>query len=150
MRSEKEENKSGNQGRMAEEKEIRRRNGELENLKNEFGKLGGAGHFWGNDKGTDAAGVRDQMGESELKKVLRLVAAGETKINLKERESRAFLSEKKLRETQKKFHIYHNWKVAEVGWTIQFKTVSKEKGGDGKYFYLWLEQKGKNLNLSFF
>jgi hypothetical protein len=72
------------------------------------------------------------------------LAAGEKEINLKEREFRAFLSEKKRRETQKKFAWHENWKVAEAGWTIQFQTTYKYSGGDGKYFYLWLEQKGKN------
>jgi hypothetical protein len=110
----------------------------------ELGELGGAGHFWGNDKDIEFGGERDEMSEEELKNVLRLLAAEEKKINLKEREFRAFLSEKKRRETHKKFHAYANWKVAEAGWTIQFQTYSKNHGGDGKYFYLWLEQRGKN------
>ena len=68
----------------------------------EIGEIGGAGHFWGNDKSTYFGGERDPMGEEELKKVLRLLAAGEKKVNLKEREFRAFLNEKKRKETQKK------------------------------------------------
>ena len=51
-----------------------------------MGEIGGAGHFWGNDKATYAGGVRDKMGKEELKKVFRLLAAGEKTINLKERE----------------------------------------------------------------
>ena len=105
-------------------------------LCNELGELGGAGHFWGDDNFRN----RGVMKEEKLKKVLRLLAAGEKKINLKEREFRAFLSEKKRRETQKKFHVWQNWNVAEAGWTIQFKTYWE----DGKYCYLWLEQKCKN------
>jgi hypothetical protein len=72
---------------------------ELEKLRMEYGQLGGAGHYFGNDKET---GERDPMDEAEFKKVLRLLAAGEKKINLKEMEFRTFLSEKKRRETQKK------------------------------------------------
>ena len=59
-------------------------------LRNELGELGGAGHFWGNDKATWNGGERDWMREEDLKKVLRLLAAREKKINLKEREFRAF------------------------------------------------------------
>jgi len=52
----------------------------------EMGEIGGAGHFWGDDKEICEGGVRDEMGDEELKKVLRLLAAGEKKVNLKERE----------------------------------------------------------------
>ena len=76
----------GNQGREAVKKENERKKGELEKLRNELGKIGGAGHFWGNDKGIDKGGVRNSVGEKELKKVLCLLAAGEKMINLKERE----------------------------------------------------------------
>jgi hypothetical protein len=51
-------------------------------LRNELAELGGAGHFWGNDN----LDTREVMEEEELKMVLRLLAAGEKKINLKERE----------------------------------------------------------------
>ena len=67
-----------------------------------MGEIGGAGHFWGNDKRTKCGGVRDQMGDEELKKVLRLLAAGQKKVNLKEREFRAFLSEKNTERNSKK------------------------------------------------
>ena len=66
-----------------------------------MGEIGGAGHFWGNDKDIYYGGVRDKMGEKELKKVLRLLAAGEKKVNLKEREFRAFLNEKTERNSKK-------------------------------------------------
>jgi len=66
-----------------------------------MGEIGGAGHFWRNDKETQYGGVRDKMGEEELKKVLRLLAAGEKKVNLKEREFRAFLNEKTERNSKK-------------------------------------------------
>jgi hypothetical protein len=109
-------------------------------LSNELGEIGGAGHFFGNDSGD----ARGSMKEKELKKVLRLLSLGEKRINLKEREFRTFLSEKKQRKTQKKFRWYNNWNVAEAGWTIQFQTIWENGGGDGKYFHLWLEEKGKN------
>ena len=48
-------------------------------------QLGGAGHFFGHDN----TETRDPMYEVELKLVLRLLAAGEKKINFKEREFRA-------------------------------------------------------------
>ena len=116
----------------------------LEKMRSDLGEIGGAGHFFGDDKGIYHGGVRDPMGENELKKVLQLLALGEKRINLKEREFRAILSEKKRRETQKKFFSRENWNVAEAGWTIQFKTADEDYGGDGKYFHLWLERKGKN------
>ena len=46
------------------------------------------------------------------------------------------------RETLKKFSRYSDLKVAEAGWSIQFKTAEEDEGGDGKYFYLWIENKG--------
>jgi hypothetical protein len=130
------------------EKELKKKNEngdeKLERLRKELG-VKGQGHFWGNDKAIRRGGVRDEVEEKDLKKVLQLLAAGEKEINLKEREFRAFLNDKeKRRETQKKFLWSANWKVAEAGWTIQFQTVSQEYGGDGQYFHLWLEQKGKN------
>ena len=121
-----------------------RKNEELEKLRKELGEIGGSGHYWGNDKLIRRGGVRDWMGEEELKKVIGLLAAGEKNINLKEREFRAFLIDKKRKETQKKFWWNRNLEVAEAGWTIQFKTTWKDFGGDGKYFYLWISNKGKN------
>ena len=134
---------AGNQERAIEKKEVGRKNDELEKMRKELGEIGGSGHFWGNDKWIGADGERDEMGEEELKKVIGLLAAGEKKINLKEREFRTFLSDKKRKETQKKFWLEHNLEVAESGWTIKFKTASKYYGGDGN-FYLWISNKGKN------
>ena len=79
------------------------RNEELEKLRKELGAIGGAGHFWENDKGPGCGGVRNAMKEAELKKVLRLLAAGENKINLKEKEFRAFLNEKNGEKLKKSF-----------------------------------------------
>jgi hypothetical protein len=87
-------------------KELREKNEtgdeKLERLRNELGEKGGAGLFWENDKAIRRGGVRDEVEEKDLKKVLQLLAAGEKEINLKEREFRAFLSEKKNREKLKK------------------------------------------------
>ncbi|CBY32044.1 unnamed protein product [Oikopleura dioica] len=95
---------------------------ELEMLRKEMGEIGGAGHFFGNDKDTYNGGERDQMRGEELVKVQRLLVAGEKKINLK-------------------FLRSDNLEVAESGWTIQFKSARKDCGGDGKYFYLWISNK---------
>jgi len=86
---------------MSQEKEEDDKCNELEKLRMEMGEIGGAGHFWGNDKVICEGGVRDSMVEEELKKVLRLLAAGEKKVNLKEREFRAFLNEKTERNSKK-------------------------------------------------
>jgi len=83
---------------------------ELEMLRKEMGEIGGAGHFFGNDKRTGNGGERDQMGEEELKKVQRLLAAGENKINLKEREFRAFLSGKNGTKLKKSFYGQTIWR----------------------------------------
>ncbi|CBY33394.1 unnamed protein product [Oikopleura dioica] len=71
-------------------------------LRMEMGAIGGAGHFWGKDKIISRGGVRNGMKEKELKKVLRLLALGEKKINLKEREFPAFMNEKKPERNSKK------------------------------------------------
>jgi len=76
----------------------------------EMGEIGGVGHFLGNDKGTYFGGVRDEMADEELKKVLRLFAAGEKKVNLKEREFRAFLNEKNGKKLNKSFCGFNIWK----------------------------------------
>ena len=76
-----------NQRRMMHPRPNKGRNEELEKMRKELGAIGGAGHFWGNDKWTGYGGVRNEMNEAELKKVLRLLAAGENKINLKEKGS---------------------------------------------------------------
>ena len=67
---------------------------ELRKLRDELGELGGAGHFFGNDKEGWFGGDREPMGEEELKMILQLLSFGEKKINLKEREFRAIFSEK--------------------------------------------------------
>ena len=81
--------KNDNERKRAENE---KRNDELEKMRKEIGEKGGAGHFWGDDRMIKYGGVRDGMGQAELEKVLRLLAVGEKKINLKESEFRAFLS----------------------------------------------------------
>lgn len=52
---------------------------ELGKLRKKLGEIGGAGHFWGNDKDR----VRNIM-KVDLQYVLRLLELGEKKINFKE------------------------------------------------------------------
>ena len=95
MKNEKQKSRAKNQGREIQQTTTEEKNDELENMRNELGELGGAGHFWGNDAWKRNGGERDMMEEKELKKVLQLVSLGQKRINLKEREFRAFLNEKK-------------------------------------------------------
>ena len=67
---------------------------ELGKLRNELGALGGAGHFWGDEKAISSGGIRDQMGKGALRNVIRLLLLGEKKVNLKEREFIALFSDK--------------------------------------------------------
>ena len=46
-----------------------------------------------------------------------------------------------MERNSKKFHYSDIWEVDEAGWTIKFMTADEYKGGDGKYFYLWIENK---------
>jgi len=84
-----------------------------------MGVLGGAGHFYQNDKG--AGGVRYQMGENELRQVLKLMSMGGVNFNLK-------------------FWKGHDWKIAEAGWEMEFNGAHGF-GGDFGYS-LWI---GNNL-----
>jgi len=79
-------------------------------MRTELGDIGGAGHFFGNDKEIVHGGVRNRIEENELKKVLQLLAAGEKKINLKEREFRAFFSEKNGKKLKKSFGGVTIWR----------------------------------------
>ena len=65
---------------------IKIEDGELERMRKELGRRGGAGHFWRNDKMIANGGERDAMREEEVRKVLKLLALGETKVNFKESE----------------------------------------------------------------
>jgi len=67
-----------------------------------LGEVGGAGHFWKNDKGAGWGGIRFDMRKKEIANVLRLLALGEKKVNFKEREFRTFLSEKNEKKLKKK------------------------------------------------
>ena len=69
------------------EKEIEKRSDELEKLSAQLGALGGADHYFGNDK----TSVRSNMKEEDLRQVLRLLSLGEKRINFKEKELSFFL-----------------------------------------------------------
>ena len=59
---------------------------ELDVLRNEMGQLGGAGHYFQNDKNKSNGGVRDEMSREEIAKVLQLLSLGEKRVNFKERD----------------------------------------------------------------
>ena len=73
-------------------------NRELEKMRRELGELGGAGHFWGDERVIGWGGVRNSMKEEDLKKVLRLISIGQKTVNLKEREFLAFFSAAKQKQ----------------------------------------------------
>ena len=73
-------------------------NTELEEMRRELGEIGGAGHFWGDERMICYGGVRNWMEEEDLKKVLRLVSIGQKTVNLKEREFLAFFSAAKQKQ----------------------------------------------------
>ncbi|CBY41740.1 unnamed protein product [Oikopleura dioica] len=62
------------------------------------------------------------MQKEELIMVLRLLALGEKKVNLK-------------------FQADDNWELAEAGWTMRFQSVSQGEQGDGINYYLWIGNK---------
>ena len=51
---------------------------ELDVLRNEMGRLGGAGHYFQNDRNKLNGGVRNEMNREEIAKVLRLLSLGES------------------------------------------------------------------------
>ncbi|CBY32038.1 unnamed protein product [Oikopleura dioica] len=55
--------------RKNDERKIERKNDELEKMRTELGDIGGAGHFFGNDKEMENGGVRNWMEGNKLKKV---------------------------------------------------------------------------------
>ena len=60
---------------------------EIKLLKKKVGALPGMPHFWQNgDYKTEKSEARNYMKKEELKKVLHLLALGEKKMNLKEKE----------------------------------------------------------------
>ena len=61
-----------------------RKNLELAYLRQELGALGGVGHYFENDQEHCFGGVRDWMQKNGLLLVLRALALGQKKINLKE------------------------------------------------------------------
>ena len=73
-------------------------NRELEEMRKKLGELGGAGHFWGDERAISYGGVRNKMKREDLKKVLRLISIGQKTVNLKERELLSFLSGAKQKQ----------------------------------------------------
>ncbi|CBY13408.1 unnamed protein product [Oikopleura dioica] len=100
---------------------------ELTMMRKELGEIGGAGHFFGNDKKMEFGGKRDEMEEEELKKVLHLLAAGEKKINLKEREFRAFLNEKNGKKLKKSFRGFKIWRSPRLDGRSSSRLIGKKK-----------------------
>ena len=78
-----EKNRLGNQGGIIQGAAIEGRKEELEKIKNELGVDGGAGHKSGNDD-------RSLFNEEAVRRVLRGLEAGLTKVNFKERDRIAF------------------------------------------------------------
>ena len=73
-----------------EERTIERKANEERKLRNKLGDIGAVGHYFG----PDSRDTRGEMEAKELEKILQLLSHGEKRINLKEREFRAFLNEK--------------------------------------------------------
>ncbi|CBY10796.1 unnamed protein product [Oikopleura dioica] len=101
----------------------------LEELRAECGELG---HFWGhyfdNDKSPEHGGVRLTTNTDDMKMVLRMVALGEKKINLK-------------------FSTRQNNEVDFGLWTMKYITADHAFGGNGT-FYLWIGTIGKNVKFT--
>ena len=49
----------------------------------QIGTLGGSGHYRGKDTRPNAGGPRSEMGEYQLKNMLKLLSLGAKKVNLK-------------------------------------------------------------------
>ena len=62
---------------LRNELEKKRDLSELDIMRKEFGELGGAGHYFGDDKKIKEGGPRNHMKEAELKKVIQLLSLGE-------------------------------------------------------------------------
>ena len=55
----------------------------LETMRKELGAIGGAGHFFEDDREIWKGGVRDEVDGTKIRKVLKLLSLGERKVNLK-------------------------------------------------------------------
>ncbi|CBY34637.1 unnamed protein product [Oikopleura dioica] len=103
---------------------------EREKLRNELVKLGPArllgvaGHYWGDDRGWILGGDRPFMEHEEMASVLRLLALGEKKVNLK-------------------FLALEDFEVAVADWTMQYRTATM--WGRDDFFYLWIGNKEGGL-----
>ena len=63
LKNEEDNSQAENQEKDVQQNATEEKNDELEKMRNEFGALGGAGHFWGNDAWKNFGGERDTMGE---------------------------------------------------------------------------------------
>ena len=113
-------------------------------MKNELGPLGGAGHFFGNDRKISEGGRRDFMQENEIRNVLKLLSLGTKQVNFKEREVLVF-RQTELKKNSSKFRFYGDFKVELDGWRIQYKEI-----GAGEPIVLWLSNKSKGEKNNFF
>lgn len=48
-----------------------------------MGAIGGAGHYFGDDKDLGNRGRRDSMSEEQIKKILEIMSLGQTEVNFK-------------------------------------------------------------------
>ena len=98
----------------------------LEKMRREVGAIGGAGHFFGLDKLKFFGGVRDDMGAEQIRSVLKLLALGQTEINVK-------------------FEVRQDLEVSENGWNMKFigshHTWRRPKG-TYEWHLLWIWNKG--------
>ena len=136
LKQEEEEVRNGNQGRKRTRMQVR--NEDLEKIKNELGVDGGAGHKFGKDR-------RQNFNEEMVRRVLRGLEAGLTKVNFKERDRIAFyfLFFVSTRFSSKpKFYWQQNLEVQEGGWYLRQQTSDSRYGGDG-FWKLTLQKNGK-------
>jgi len=116
LKQEEEEVRNGNQGRKRTRMQVR--NEDLEKIKNELGIDGGAGHKFGEDR-------RQAFNEEMVRRVLRGLEAGLTKVNFK-------------------FHYTQNLEVREGGWYLRQQT-SDSNYGDG-FWKLTLQKNGRRVD----
>lgn len=65
------------------ERLLRQHSLKLEVKKETMGAIGGAGHYFGDDKDLVNRGRRDAMSEEQIKKILEIMSLGQTEVNFK-------------------------------------------------------------------
>jgi len=136
LKNEEAKNRAGNQEKI-QQSAIQEKNEDLEKIKNELGKEGGAGHVFGEDD------RRKGFNEEEVRRILRGLEAGLTEINFKERIRIAFFFVFRFDAIfiQTKFNFRQNLEVREGGWYLRHQSNC---GGDG-FWKIWLTRNGKNF-----